>query len=118
MKINLAVRRRDTARKIAVSPWECTVYRRGRTREDAVVSFSFTGTIVPMRSPGDVSASIVAQPPAGMQGWLCVAPYDADVIKGQDEMEAVSPGGITHYFIVIYSAQYDQEQQAVMYERQ
>ena len=118
MPINLTVRRRDVDDIIADSPWELTLYRRGRTPDDADVSFTFDGTIAPMRNASGALARMNGQSTSGIMAWVLLAPYDTATIKTGDEIKGISPGGVTRKFLVLFAAQYDEKWEVVLEERE
>lgn len=101
MPIDLTLRQSLIATMIAQNPWTVTVYRRGRTSDDAATSFTFTGRICPAdgRAPrqglwerGEEMTSLYTS--------VLVAPSSTPEIKIGDEITAIeTASGITRQFV-------------------
>lgn len=122
MSQNLTVMRRDIKRIIDDDPWTVTVYRRGRTPDDAETAWSFTGRITPA-----VSRGVLALNPTAMggehgesrYGWVLLTEYDVDKLRQGDEVRAVqASSSFERAFVVFYAAQYAYKQEIIIDERQ
>lgn len=124
MPINVVARRQHMQRVINRDPWTVTVYRTGRTPDQAETTWEFEGTI---RSSGARGAPMEALPythlqgegPIARYGWVLLAPYDTPVLAERDKITAVqSSSSITRYFDVVYCGQYAEKLEVILDERQ
>jgi len=119
MPINLTVRRRDTEHIISADPWSITAYRHGETQDDAVQTFTMTGTLMPASSRAVARAVDYGEAPVGMSLALLLLKYDADVLQAGDEVRAVQDStSIARNFIVVtHLGQNGYKQEIIMDER-
>ena len=102
MALNLTVRRRDTAHIISQDPWSITAYRHGETQDDAVITYTMTGTLMPASSSAIARAVGYGESPVGMSRVLLLLEYDADVLQAGDEVRAVQVStGVARDFVVV-----------------
>ena len=102
MAINLTVRRRDTKHIIDQDSWSITVYRHGETQDDAVITYTMTGTIMPASSRAIARAVGGGESPVGMSLVLLLLEYNADVLQAGDEIRTVQDStSIARNFIVV-----------------
>jgi len=112
---DLAARRRDTQRIIGDDPTTVTIYRRGATPDDAETTFEFTGRLQPRRAMFAQGAMGVdrVEGPAGLFGWVLLAPHDTPVLLARDDAVI----GSQHYRVA-YCAKYSYKLEAFLEEAQ
>jgi len=104
-------------------PWDVTIFREGRTPDDAEVSFSFVGRIIPLGSWTTARGMGLNVPkgeiPPGTYGWMLLAPYDVANMLTNDTVTAVQQfSGLTRYFRVGFCARYAYKYEVVLDERE
>lgn len=121
----LATRRRDVLKIINDDPWIVTIYRTGRTPDDAETSFSFVGRIQPVGARGAPreerprATALQGELPVGYYGWALLAPYDTPKMLTRDTVKATQQSsGIVRTFRVAYSGQYAYKHEVIMDERE
>jgi len=120
MAINLTVRRRDTLHIINADPWSITAYRRGETQDDAVQTFTMTGTLMPASSSAIArTVGSGGEAPVGISRALLLLEYDADVLQNGDEVRAVQDStDIARDFVVVtHLGQNGYKQEIILNER-
>ena len=123
MTINIATRRRDVQYIINDDPWNITVYREGRTPDDAEVYFSFVGRIVPLGSWTTARGIGLNVPkgeiPPGTYGWLLLAPYNVEPMQTSDTINATQQStGFSSIYRVGFSTRYAYKHEVILDERE
>jgi len=103
------------------APWDITIYRQGRTADDAETSFTLIGTIKPAPAQSIATGSM----PGGMMGEdmsslhraVLLAPYDTATLKKNDyvlgEWEDV-----TRKFVILFARQTPWKWECILEERE
>jgi len=119
---NLIVMRRDTVRVINEDPWTVTIYRKGRTPDDAETTWTFTGRITPAVSRGVLPLNPEYMPGehgASRYGWVLLTEWDEALIKRGDEVRATQDStSFERAFVAFHGMQYAYKQEVIVDERQ
>ena len=120
MPINLTVRRRDVDYIIAQDPWSVTAYRHGETQDDADLTYTMTGTLMPARTGAQLRAVGGGEEPVGISRVLLLIPWDDAILQEGDEVRAVQDStSIARDFVVVKSlGQNGYKQEVLMDERE
>ena len=122
--INWDVRRADTEKVVSEDPWTIVVYRKGRTPDDPVTTWTFTGRIQPV---GGFGSRATEKRPAALTGelgvgealWGIIAPWDTPALKTGDEVRATQDAtSIARVFDTLYCSRYGSKIEAVLHERE
>lgn len=94
LKVSHAARRTNIEGWIAASPWTITVYRKGRTPDDADTTFSVEGRISPVGVRGTPLSltggrNTVGETDTQRYASVLVTAWDATQIKANDFVHAV-----------------------------
>jgi len=123
MTINLIVRQRDIQYIIYEDPWDVWLYHEGRTPDDAEVTFSFVGRIVPLGSWTTARGMGLNVPkgeiPPGTYGWMLLAPHNIPTMFTNDSVKAVQiSSGISREFRVGFCTRYAYKYEVILDERE